>query len=61
MAQMYTLVVAKGEGWREWDGWGFGVGRCKVLNLEEISNEVLLQSTGNYIQYLGIKHDGRQY
>ena len=45
------LVVAKGEG-REWDGWGFGVSRCKRFHLEGISPEVLLYSTGNYIQYL---------
>ena len=37
----------------------FGVGRCKLLHLEWIGNEVLLYSTGNYIQYLGIEHDGR--
>ena len=32
--------------------WEFGVYRCKLLHLERISNEVLLYSTGNYIQYL---------
>jgi len=37
----------------------FGVGSCKLLHLEWISNEVLLYSTGNYIQSLGIDHDGR--
>lgn len=41
--------------------WEFGVSRYKVLHLESISNEVLLCSTGNYIQPLGIDHDGRQY
>ena len=39
----------------------FGVGRCKLLHLEWISNELLLYSTGNYIWSLGIEHDGRQY
>ena len=39
----------------------FGVGRCKLLHLEWIGNEVLLYSTGNYIQSLGIEHDGREY
>ena len=34
----------------------FGVGRCKLLHLKWISNEVLLYSTGNYIQSLGIDH-----
>ena len=35
------------------------VGRCKLLHLGWISNEVLLSSTGNYIQYLGIEQDGK--
>ena len=30
----------------------FGVGRCKSLHLEWISNEVLLYHTGKYIQYI---------
>ena len=30
----------------------FGVGRCKLLHFEWISNRVLLYSTGNYIQAL---------
>ena len=52
------LVVAKGN--REGSGmdWEFGVSRCKLFHLEWISNEVLLHSTGNYIQSLGIDHDG---
>ena len=53
------LVVAK----REEEGsrmyWEFGVSRCKLLHLEWINSEVLLCSTGNYIQFLGIEHDGR--
>ena len=52
-------MVAKGnEGGRGMDE-EFGVNRCKLLHLEWLSNEVLLYSTGNYIQYLGIEHDGR--
>ena len=39
--------------------WEFGVSRYKLSHLEWISNEVLLQSTGNYIQSLGIDPDGR--
>ena len=39
--------------------WQFRVNRGKLLHLEWISNEVLLYSTGNYIQSLGIEHDGR--
>ena len=53
------LVVAKGErGGSEMDR-NFGVSRGKLLYLEWISNEVLQDSTGNYIQSLGIDHDGR--
>ena len=53
------FVVTKGE----WEGSGmdqeFGVSRCKLLHLEWISNEVLLYSTGNYIQPLVTEHDRR--
>ena len=53
------LMVAKGEeGGSGLDG-EFGVGRYKLLHLQWISNEVLLYCTGNYIQSLGIEHDGR--
>ena len=38
--------------------WEFGVGRCKLLHLKWISNEVLLYSTENYIQSLVMEHDG---
>ena len=37
--------------------WEFGVSRCKLLHLEWISNEVLLFSTGSYIQSLEIDHN----
>ena len=40
--------------------WEFGVSRCKLLYLEWISHEVLLYSTGNYIQSLGLDHDGKE-
>ena len=39
----------------------FGVGRYKFLHLECISNEVLLYSKGNSIQFLGIESDGREH
>ena len=35
----------------------FGVNRCKLLHLDWTSNEVLLYSTGKYIQALVIEHD----
>ena len=34
---------------RKWDELGVGVGRCELLHLEWISNEILLYSTGNYV------------
>ena len=37
--------------------WEFGVSRCKLLHFEWISNEILLHSTGNYIQSLLMEHD----
>ena len=36
----------------------FGIGRGKLLYLEWISNEILLYSTGDFVQSLGIEHDG---
>ena len=52
-------MVARGdEGRIEMDG-ELRVGRCKLLHLEWISNEVLLYRTGNCVQSLGIEHDGR--
>ena len=38
-------------------GRGQGVGWTGRLHLEWISNEVLLHSTGNCIQSLGLEHD----
>ena len=40
--------------------WESGVNRCKLLPLEWISNEILLYSTGNYIQSLVMGHDVRE-
>ena len=51
------FVVAKGEGEGSGMDWEFGVSRCKLLHLEWISNEVLL----NYVQSLAMEHDGRYY
>ena len=53
------LVVDKeeGEGWMDWE---YVVNKHKLLHLEWISNEVLLYTTGNYMQSLEIEHDRRQ-
>ena len=51
------LVIGKGEeeGVMNWES---GVNRCKLLHLDWLSNEILLYSTGNYIQSLVMEHDG---
>ena len=54
------LVVAKWEGcWGRMD-WEFGISRCKLLYIEWTNNEVLLYSTGNYIQYPVRNHNGKE-
>ena len=41
--------------------WEFGVSRCKLLYIGRIHNKVLLYSTGNYIQYPVVNHNGKEY
>ena len=41
--------------------WEFGVGRCKLLHLEWINNKILMNSTGNSIEYPVIDHNGKEY
>ena len=54
------LVVAKG---REVGGkhWEFGISRGKLVYIGWINNKVLLYSTGNYIQYPVINHNGKEF
>ena len=40
--------------------WEFGINRCKLLCIEWINNKVPLYSTGNYIQYPEINHNGKE-
>ena len=54
-------MVAKGEGDGRGLDWEFGISRCKVVYIEWINNKVLLYSTGNYIQYPVINHNGKEY
>ena len=46
----------QGEGGGNGMDWESGVNRCKLLLLEWISSEILLYSTGNYIQSLAMEH-----
>ena len=41
--------------------WEFGISRCKMVHIEWINNKVLLYSTGDYIQYPVINHNGKKY
>ena len=54
-------MVAKGE--RVGGGMAREVGdsRGKLLHIRWINNKVLLYSTGNYIQYPTINHNGKEY
>ena len=40
--------------------WESGTNRCKLLYTEWINNKVLFYSTGNYIQYSVINHNGKE-
>ena len=50
-------------GGREGNNWEVGVSRCKpvYIYIGWIKNKVLLCSTGNYIQYPVINHNGKEY
>ena len=54
-------LVAKEEGRGTGVGWKLGISGCKLLQLEWISNEVLLYSRGNYIQSPEIDHNGKEF
>ena len=56
-----TCDCQAGEGVRGRMDWEFGMSRCKLLYIEWINNKVLLYSTGNYIQYPVINHNGKEY
>ena len=58
---MDRLVVAKGQGGGGELDWEVGISRCKLLHTEWIDNQVLLYSTGNYIQYPEVNHKGKEY
>ena len=55
----YRFVTVNGKGGGSRMHVEFGVGRCKLLCLECISNGILLYSTGNCTQSLGIEHNER--
>ena len=54
-------MLAKGKGCERGLDWEFGINKCKLIYIEWINNKVLLYSTGNYIQYPVISHNGKEY
>ena len=40
--------------------WEPGVSRCKLFYREGINNKVLLNDTGNYVQYPKINHNRKK-
>ena len=53
------VALKRQKKWGAGEYWEFEENGCKLLHLEWISDEVLLYSTGNSIQSLGIDPDGR--
>ena len=53
------LMVTKGEMGGGGINWEFGINRYKILYIKYITNKDLLNSTGNYIQYLVINYNGK--
>ena len=59
--QRTGLWLPSGRGDEGGMDWEFGVSRCKLVYVEWMNNKVLLYSTGNYIQYPVINHNGKEY
>ena len=52
-------MVAKGAELGKGKFWEFGISGCKVLYIDWINK--ILYSTGKYIQYPVINHNGKEY
>ena len=59
--QRTDLWLPKGRGGGGGMDWEFGISTGKLLYIEWINNKVLLYSTGKYIQYPVINHNGKEY
>ena len=51
-----VIPGARGRGGTDWE---FGISKGKSVYIKWIDNKILLQSTGDYIQYLVINHNGK--
>ena len=54
-------MVTKREKGRRGINWEFGISRHKLLCIQEIINKVPPYTTGNYIQYLVMNHNEKEY
>ena len=54
-------MVAKDERRGGGKGWELGISRCNLVYIGWINSHVLLHSTGNYVQYPVINHDGKEH
>ena len=55
--QKTNLWLPKGKGG---DKLEHGINKCTLPYIKQINNKDLLQSTGNYIQYLVINYNGKE-
>ena len=56
-----SLVVAKEGGGGIGMDWEFEISRYKLIYIRWTNNKVLLYSTGNYIRYPVMNHNGKEY
>ena len=54
------MWLPRGRGVEEGMNWDTEVSRCKLIYVGWINNKVLWHSTGNYIQYFMINHNGKE-
>ena len=56
------FIVTRGENkGGEGINWEFGINRYNLLYIKWTHSKVLLYNTGNYIQYLVINHNGKEF
>ena len=59
--QKTNLWLPKGKGGGSGINQEFGISRYKLLYIKQIKKQGPTVSTGNYIQYLVINYNGREY
>ena len=61
LTDIENRLLPRGKGFGGGVDWEIGVSRCKLLYIGWTNNKILLYSTGNYIQYPMINHNGKEY